>query len=171
LKGIDVDFAFRPTDALTVRGGFELMSGHYTDFHNAPFNDPTLGPSGVPLGGNTQRTGNAIGFDTVRTPKGTATASAGYRVPVGTGNLNFAVSYYYNSGFAWDPDNRLRQPSYDVLNASVDWSALNNGWGVRLWGRNLTGQHYCVFETATTLLDSCAPASPRTYGITLSAHF
>jgi iron complex outermembrane receptor protein len=60
---------------------------------------------------------------------------------------------------------------YDVLNASVDWSALNNGWGVRLWGRNLTGQHYCVFETATTLLDSCAPASPRTYGITLSAHF
>jgi iron complex outermembrane receptor protein len=171
LKGIDVDFAFLPTDALTVRGGFELMSGHYTDFHNAPFNDPTLGPGGVPIGGNTQRTGNATGFDTVRTPKGTATASADYRVPVGTGNLNFVVSYYYNSGFAWDPDNRLRQPSYDVVNASVDWSALNNSWGVRLWGRNLTDQHYCVFETATTLLDSCAPASPRTYGITLSAHF
>jgi iron complex outermembrane receptor protein len=171
MKGIDVDFAFLPTNALTVRGGFELMSGHYTDFHNAPFNDPTFGPSGVPIGGNTQRTGNATGFDTVRTPKGTATASAGYRVPVGTGKLNFVVSYYYTSGFAWDPDNRLRQPSYDVVNASVDWSALNNAWGVRLWGRNLTGQHYCVFETATTLLDSCAPASPRTYGITLSAHF
>jgi iron complex outermembrane receptor protein len=171
MKGIDVDFAFRPTDAFTVRGGFELMNGHYTDFHNAPFNDPTLGPSGVPLGGNTQRTGNATGFDTVRTPKGTATASAGYRVPVRTGNLNFVVSDYYNSGFAWDPDNRLRQPSYDVLNASVDWSALNNAWAVRLWGSNLTDQRYCVFETATTLLDSCAPASPRTYGITLSAHF
>ena len=171
MKGIDVDFAFLPTDALTVRGGFELMSGHYTDFYNAPFNEPTVGPNGVPIGGNTQRSGNATGFDTVRTPKGTATASAGYRVPVRTGNLNFVVSDYYNSGFAWDPDNRLRQPSYDVVNASVDWSALNNSWGVRLWGRNLTGQHYCVFETATTLLDSCAPASPRTYGITLSAHF
>jgi len=171
MKGIDVDFAFLPTDALTVRGGFELMNGHYTDFYNAPFNEPTVGPNGVPIGGNTQRSGNATGFDTVRTPKGTATASAGYRVPVGTGNLNFAVSYYYNSGFAWDPDNRLRQPSYDVVNASVEWSALKNGWGVRLWGMNLTGEHYCVFETATTLLDSCAPASPRTYGITLSAHF
>jgi iron complex outermembrane recepter protein len=105
----------------------------------------------------------------VRTPKGTATASADYRVPVGTRNLNFVVSYYYNSGFAWDPDNRLRQPSYDVVNTSVDWNA-RNAWSARLWGRNLTGQHYCVFETATTLLDSCAPASPRTYGITLSAH-
>ncbi|MGD0493856.1 MAG: TonB-dependent receptor [Steroidobacteraceae bacterium] len=171
MKGIDVDFAFLPTDVLTVRGGFELMNGHYTDFRNAPFNDPTVGPSGVPIGGNTQRSGNATGFDTVRTPKGTATASADYRVPMGTGNLNFAVSYYYNSGFAWDPDNRLRQPSYDVVNASVEWSALKNGWGIRLWGRNLTGEYYCVFETATTLLDSCAPASPRTYGITLSAHF
>jgi iron complex outermembrane receptor protein len=48
MKGIDVDFAFLPTDALTVRGGLELMSGHYTDFHNAPFNDPTVGPSGPP---------------------------------------------------------------------------------------------------------------------------
>jgi hypothetical protein len=87
-------------------------------------------------------------------------------VPVGTGDLNFVVSDYHNSGFAWDPDNRLRRPSYDVLNASVDWSAPNNAWAVRLWGSNLTGQRYCVFETATTLLDSCAPASPRTYGIT-----
>jgi iron complex outermembrane recepter protein len=171
LKGIDIDFAFLPADTVTVRGGFELMSGHYTDFHNAPFNDPTFGPSGVHIGGNTQRTGNATGFDTVRTPKGTTTASASYRVPAGTGNLNFVASYYYNSGFAWDPDNRLRQPSYDVVNTSVDWSALNKAWGVRVWGRNLTGRHYCVFETATTLLDSCAPASPRTYGITLSARF
>jgi iron complex outermembrane receptor protein len=170
MKGIDVDFAILPTDALTVQGGFELMSGHYTNFHNAPFNDPTFGPGGVPIGGSTQRTGDATGFDTVRTPKSTATASADYRVPVGTGNLNFVVSYYYNSGFAWDPDNRLRQPSYDVVNTSVDWNARNNAWSARLWGRNLRGQHYCVFETATTLLDSCAPASPRTYGITLSTH-
>jgi iron complex outermembrane recepter protein len=170
MEGIDVDFAFLPIDALTVRGGFELMNGRYTDFHNAPFNNPTRGPTGVPIGGNTQSVGNATGFDTVRTPKGTASASADYRVPMPTGNLDFIVSYYYNSGFAWDPDNRVRQPSYDVVNASVDWNALNNAWGVRLWVRNLASGHYCMYGTATTLLDSCAPAPPRTYGITLSAH-
>jgi iron complex outermembrane receptor protein len=74
-------------------------------------------------------------------------------------------------GFAWDSDNRLRQSSYDVLNASVEWSAPKNAWGIRLWGRNLTGTHYCACESATTLIDSCAPAPPRTYGMTLSANF
>jgi iron complex outermembrane recepter protein len=171
MKGIDVDFAFLPVDTFTVRGGFEVMSGHYTNFRNAPFYSPTLGPNGEPAGGNTQRVGNATGFDTVRTPKETATVSAVYRVSVPRGSLNFVLSDYYNSGFAWDPDNRLRQSSYDVLNAAVEWSAPRNAWGILLWGRNLTGTQYCAFETATTLNDSCAPAPPRTYGMTLSANF
>jgi iron complex outermembrane recepter protein len=70
---------------------------------------PTLGANGEPVGGNAQSVGNATGFDTVRTPKETATVSAVYRVPVLSGSLNFVLSDYYNSGFAWDPDNRLRQ--------------------------------------------------------------
>jgi hypothetical protein len=41
MKGIDVDFAFLPIDTLTVRGGFEIMSSHYTNFRNAPFFRPT----------------------------------------------------------------------------------------------------------------------------------
>jgi iron complex outermembrane recepter protein len=132
MNGIDVDFAFLPVDTLSVRGGFEIMSGHYTNFKNAPFYSPTLGANGEPVGGNTQSEGNASGFDTVRTPKETATSSAAYRVPVPSGNLNFVLSNYYNSGFAHDPDNRLRQSSYDVLNASVEWNAPKNAWGVRL---------------------------------------
>lgn len=171
MKGMDVDFAFLPIDSFTVRGGFELMNGRYTDFRNAPFLSPTLSPSGSPVGGNTQSVGDATGFDTVRTPKGTANISSTYRWPVSRGNLKSVLSYYHNSGFAWDPDNRLRQSSYDVLNASIDWSAASNAWGVRIWGNNLTDTRYCVYETEQTLLDSCAPAPPRTYGVTLSAHY
>jgi iron complex outermembrane receptor protein len=89
MKGIDVDFAFLPIDSVTVRGGFEMMSGHYTNFRNAPFYSPTLGPSGAPVGGNTQSVGDATGFDTVRTPKGTATVSVAYRVPAPRGSLSF----------------------------------------------------------------------------------
>jgi iron complex outermembrane recepter protein len=171
MKGVDVDFAFLPVDSFTVRGGFELMNGRYTDFRNAPFLTPTVSLIGSAVGGNTQSIGDATGFDTVRTPKGMANISGTYRWPVSRGNFNSVLSYYYNSGFAWDPDNRLRQSSYDVLNASVDWSAASNAWGVRLWGRNLTGTRYCVYETEQTLLDSCSPAPPRTYGVTLSAHY
>jgi iron complex outermembrane receptor protein len=171
MKGIDVDFAFLPIDAVTVRGGFEMMTGHYTNFKNAPFYRPTLGPSGAPVGGNTQSVGDATSFDTVRTPKDTATVSVAYRVPAPRGTLSFVVSDYYNSGFSWDPDDRLRQSSFELVNASVDWNAPKNGWSVRLWGSNLTGTHYCVYATGQTLLNSCAPASPRTYGITLGAHY
>jgi iron complex outermembrane receptor protein len=171
MKGMDVDFAFLPVDSFTVRGGFELMNGRYTDFRNAPFLSPTLSPSGSPVGGNTQSVGDATGFDTVRTPKGTANISGTYRWPVSRGNLKSVLSYYHNSGFAWDPDNRLRQSSYDVLNASIDWSAASNAWGVRIWGNNLTDTRYCVYETEQTLLDSCAAAPPRTYGVTLNAHY
>ena len=171
MKGMDVDFTFLPINALTFRGGLEWMRGYYTNFKNAPFLSPTLGPNGMPVGGNTQTVGDATDFDTVRTPKATADVSADYRVSVPDGNLDFVISNYYSSGFAWDPDNRLRQPSYDVFNASADWESANNSWGVRLWGRNLTGREYCAYETASALADSCSPGPPRTYGITLSAHF
>jgi iron complex outermembrane receptor protein len=107
----------------------------------------------------------------VRTPRETATVSVAYRMPVAGGNLNLVVSDYFNSGFAWDPDSRPRQSSYDVANASVDWNAPKNSWDARLWGRHLTGSRYCAYATATTLIDSCAPAPPRTYGLTIGAHF
>ena len=170
MKGIDVDFAVLPIDAVILRGGFEIMSGHYSKFQNAPFYNPTLGPNGEPIGGDTSGEGNASGHDTVRTPKETVTASVTFRLPAPTGNLNLVVSDYYNSGFAWDPDNRLRQSSYDVVNASIDWSSPNSTWGIRLWGRNLAGAQYCSFEAAMALLDACSPAPPRTYGISLDAH-
>lgn len=165
MKGLDVDFAWVLSEALTVRGGFELMNSHYTSFQDAPFFSPIVGANGQPLGGNTQSAGDASDLDTVRTPKRTAMIAADYRLAVPGGDLLFSASYYYNSGFAWDPDNRLRQPSYDVLNVSAGWSAPHERWGVRLWARNLTGTEYCVFAAARTLLDSCSPAAPRTYGV------
>jgi iron complex outermembrane recepter protein len=115
--------------------------------------------------------GSATGFDTVRAPKETANICTAYRVQVPSGSLNFVVSDYYNSGFAWDPDNRLRQLSYAVANASVEWLAPKNAWGVRLRGKNLFGAQYCRFGTAGTLNDTCSPAPSRTYGMTLSANF
>jgi iron complex outermembrane receptor protein len=92
-------------------------------------------------------------------------------VPTQNGDFDFNASYYYNDGFYWDPDNRLREPSYSLVNASIGWTAPNQNWGVRFWGRNLGKAEYCVFSTATTLIDSCSPGSPRTFGVTVSAHY
>jgi hypothetical protein len=67
------------------------------------------------------------------------------------------------------PTTLLRR--HRVANASVEWLAPKNAWGVRLWGKNPFGAQYCRFETAGTLNDTCSPAPSRTYGMTLSANF
>jgi len=171
MKGLDIDAEYVPVDSLTLRAGAELLEGHYTNFHNAPFNDPALDAAGRAIGGNTTSSGNATGFDTVRSPKITANLSADYRIPIRSGKLDFAGVYYYNSGFAWDPDNRLRQAHYHLLNASAAWSSSSDALGVRLWVRNLTGARICSFEEAISLADICSPEAPRTYGVTLITRF
>ena len=170
MKGLDAELTWMPTQSLTVRGGFSLVDSHYTDFHDAPFFSPIVGPGGQPAGGNRQSVGDATGFDTVRAPD-QGTLGANYQVPVAGGTLQFSASYSYNSGFAWDPDNRLWQSAYDVVSFSTEWRPANNSWSVRLWGRNLGGAEYCAYSASRTLLDSCSPAPPRTYGITFDARF
>jgi iron complex outermembrane receptor protein len=171
MRGLDVDFAWKPAPTLSLRGGFEWMRGHYTDFQDAPFLSPALGAGGQAAGGNIQSVGDASGLDTVRTPRLTATIGADYRVAASNGEMNFALSYSFNNGFAWDPDNRLREPSYDVVSASAAWSPPSGAWSVQVWGRNLTGTQYCLYAAARTLLDSCSPAPPRMYGVTFSMHY
>jgi iron complex outermembrane receptor protein len=171
MKGVDVDFVFAPTRFFTLQGGAEWLHGRYTDFKNAPFNIPNLGPTGQPIGGNTQSAGDATGFDTVRSPEATANLSGDYRVPLSAGSLDFVVSYSYNSGFAWDPDNRVREPAYSLVNASAGWSSPTDRFGLRLWGTNLTDHQYCSYAEATTLLDFCSPNPPRMYGVSVSLHF
>ncbi len=171
IKGLDADATIAVSEALTLRGGVGLARGRYTDFYDAPFFFPALDLSGRPVGGNRQVIGDASDLHTVRTPEQTANLGVDYRAAALGGDVNFAVNYYYNGGFAWDPDNRLQQSSYQVANASIEWTAPGNAWSVRLWSRNLTNAHFCAYAAARPFLDSCSPAPPRTYGVTFSARY
>ncbi len=37
------------------------------------------------------------------------------------GPLALTATYSYNSGFYYEPDNRLHQGAYGLLNASIAW--------------------------------------------------
>lgn len=167
MKGLDLDIQYIPLAALTLSGGIEVLQGRYTNFHDAPFNNPAFDAAGRAIGDNVPSSGNATGFDTVRSPKLTANVGARYQAPIASGKADLSVTYYYNSGFAWDPDNRLRQARYNLLSASAGWSSSNDGFGARLWGKNLTGAQTCSFAEAISLGDVCSPNAPRTYGVTL----
>jgi iron complex outermembrane receptor protein len=168
MKGLDIDAEYVPLESLTLRAGIETLNGHYTSFHNAPFNNPALAPAGRPSGGNVTSSGEATGFDTVRSPKLTANVGADYRILIAVGRLDLSMTFYYNDGFAWDPDNRLRQAHYNLLSASASWSSPRDVFGVRLWAKNLTGAQTCSFAAAISLGDICSPSAPRTYGVALT---
>jgi iron complex outermembrane recepter protein len=127
--------------------------------------------TGLPLGANILTSINATGNTTVHTPKATAYLAGDYTVPFATGKLELNANLSYNSGYFWDPDNRLEQPSYTLLGAFVKWVPSQQPWDLRLWGSNLTNKEYYSYESAFSLGDVASPAAPRTYGITATYHF
>ena len=85
-------------------------------------------------------------------------------------SLNFS-NLYYNSGFPWEPNGRLREDSYFLLNAQVELAAPDDRWTVTLFGRNLTDKRYFSAVQIATDGDKGATADPITYGIALGARF
>lgn len=171
MRGLDVELEYAPSSSFTVRAALALLHGRYTDFPNAPFNIPTRDSSGQLIGGNTVISGDATGFQTVRSPTRTGTLNARYRLHTSAGDVGLSVGYYHNSGFAWDPDNRLRQPAYGLLSASVDWTLPNEAVTVRVAGSNLNDAEVCLYSTATAPGDLCSPRAPRALSIDVSARF
>ncbi|SCW35156.1 iron complex outermembrane recepter protein [Sphingobium faniae] len=164
IKGIDLDMQFAPMDGLLLSATAGYMKGEYLDFKNAQFfpSSPVLGPPSK---------FDASGYDTIRTPKYTASLNASYEFATSVGHFELSSTLTYNDGYAISVDNGFQQPSYTLLNTSVGWKSPRNVWGVRVWARNITDEYYYASANKGGSGESFVPAPPRTYGITLSARF
>ena len=114
----------------------------------------------------------ANGHQTPQAPRLTLSAGLDYAVDTPIGRAFFAVDYYYNDGFYWEPDNFLRQKSYGLLSARVKLQPTDH-LSVSLWGKNLTDEHY-VSQAVSQEGPAGYPylaAPPRTYGVTLDLQF
>src|SRR3546814_13606882 len=89
------------------------------DFPNAP-NTIRL-PNGTIVRG--PDTYNAKGNDLPNAPKLTANLSATYVIPSSIGDISFTGNVYYNDGRFAEVDNRLRDGSYTLVDASVGWKS------------------------------------------------
>jgi iron complex outermembrane receptor protein len=177
IDGFEYGIVALPLPRLTVTSGFSYIHGFYSSFPKAPFDNPNPVPPACVFGvtpvcgGNTTVTADATGHETVRTPKITVDVGLSYKVPTATGDWDANLLYYFNDGFAEEPDNRLRQPSYNIVNASLGYALAGGKWDVHLWTKNLFDAHYYTSLFSNTFGDMESPAPPRTYGITLGAHF
>jgi iron complex outermembrane receptor protein len=164
IKGFDVDFQAAVTRNLTLSGGFAVLDTKYDDYRTA-----VLFPASRLEGPPTRF--DASGNETVHAPDFTGTFSAEYVVASAIGEIKLSATYYYNDGFWYAADNRFKQDSYDLINASAKWTSLSGTYSVQVWGRNLGDTYYYSGGVPTGFGDLITPAPPRTYGITLSARF
>ena len=163
--GFELEAEARPVDNLSLRASVTWLDGKYLSYPGASFyNRNGTRTTGAAVG-------DASGLDTIYTPPVTGSVSADYSVPVGNGEIALNTSWVYNDGFYFDPQNAVKQPSYNLINASIGYQPSSGAWGVRLWGKNLAQNHYYTAIIPQTYGDTATPASPRTYGVSFNVQF
>ena len=166
MRGADVDFE-AALGNLTLSGGFEYLDAKFKSFKVAPCTVPRPAPEG----GNVTVNCDLSGASMPRAPKFTGNLNATYRVDLNdSGELSFSVNDAYNSGFAWDPDGRLRQKPYHLLSGSITWRSADERLTARVWGRNLLNEKIMA-NVITGGSDLYSPDLPFTAGVTLGVEF
>ncbi len=165
LYGVDLDVTLAATDRLTITTGVERLYSKFTSFPDADYTTPAMG------GGTNFGTFDATGRRLPFSPDWTVDVSLDYVIPTSVGKFLINGTYGYNSGWFAEPDNRLRQDSYNLVNASLAWHSLADDYRVRLWGKNLSNTAYLVALASQSNGDFAQYAPPRTYGIELEKRF
>lgn len=167
VKGAEAEIQWAPTEGLVLNGGLQYIDGEYTDFPLTPVT--TLNPV-FPFGVITTPTATK-GLPLIRTPKFSANLTADYTLDVGGGDeLGFNVAYQYSGSYAFEPDGRLRQKAYSLVNGSVRYK-LDDAVTLRLWGRNIFDKKYYSQVTSTFLGDLQNVAFGRQYGFSIGYEF
>jgi iron complex outermembrane recepter protein len=171
LYGLDLDLQAKPTDALTVSGGFELLKDYFTSYPDAIFNVPqSLAQGGGTIGVVESAKGNKLPY----APDATANISVDYRIPLPMGTLGLNVSDYYSTGFRTTADNFIGQRAYDVLNSQIEWALPDRHTSFAVWGKNLTDKIYATQVRANNNpggFQVQTLAAPRTYGVSVRYAF
>ena len=167
VKGAEAEFQWAPIDGLLINGGMQYIDGKYTDFPLTPVT--TLNPT-FPYGVVTTPTATS-GLQLIRAPKFSGNVAVDYEIPVGaTDKAGINVSYQYSGSYPFEPDGRLRQKPYSLVNASVRYK-LDDAMTLRVWSRNLFDEKYYVQKTSTFLGDLQNVAFGRQYGFSIGYEF
>lgn len=189
IYGADFDFRAELGAGLSLNGSGALMHHRYGNFPVAtvsflsrPAGAPTyagytpgLGNYVFPTCSDPAHTGkfycSATGNKLVNTPDFTFNLGINHEADVAGGKLSTSVNWAYSSGFYWAVDNRLKQEAFSLFNAQMIWSAPDDRYNLRVWGRNLGNKKYFATVNENGSGDIGAPAAGRTYGVSLGFHF
>ena len=169
-KGVDVDLSVPLNRNLRFTVGAEYLDAKYNDFPNAAVFNIVNGVLDTVGTGDTT-SADATGNRAVRAPKLTLTGSIDLRVPAEFGNVDFSITGYHNSGFYFDPGNRVRQPSFQLVNTSIRFSLPDNRVGISFFVNNLTKETVIQGINQTPYGVFGQYNDPRIFGTTISVQF
>lgn len=166
IKGVEGDITARLFDGFTVRISASYLDAKYDRFPNA-----SSLVRRADRAGNTAVIIDASGNDLARAPEFTGNIGGEYRFDALGGTITIGANAYYNSGFAWSVDDRLRQGAYGLVNGQVMWSSPDDRLTLTAWGRNLTNSEPLLTLSSSVLGDQAAYTRPITYGLRAGVRF
>ena len=141
IYGMELDATWLVTEGLTLTSGLSLSDSEYTEYPDGTVNIPTG------FGGNYQVVADLSGNEVIRTPELTFNFGVSQRWNLDAGALVASANYYYNDGFYWEPENRLEQDAYEIVNAELSWYSPNENWRTKLFAKNVF--HRKLFRSET----------------------
>lgn len=171
IKGLDVDFIIAPVRGLRLNGGIEYLDAKFTRFPGG--NCTSARPiAGAVLGGIAAVVCDLSGRRPASTPKWSYSLGISYTIESAIGSFELVANDGYKSSYYWEPDNRLKQDAYHLINASITWTAPQSRYSIQLFAKNLANTYYFASGSeGTGGNDVYTPAPPRTYGVTARYKF
>jgi iron complex outermembrane receptor protein len=165
IDGAEVDLSWLVTDNFSVTAAGSYVDAKYTKFPEGTCTEP------IPTGGNIVTTCDVKGNRVLRTPEWTFTVMPSYRFNTPIGQFDANVTYNYNDGFFWHPENRLKEDPYHIVNADLTWSRPDSPFSITLYGRNLLDERYSLYTETGPLANQYSAAAPLTWGAEFRVQF
>ena len=176
IKGVELDSALKPVDALELDLGYSYQQARYGSGSVIP-QPQTPGPVGPSNPINYQGGLNLSGLDFPGVPQHNLTLGATLQalfIPSSFANTTLSANYAYRSrtvGVA--ALGVYKTPSFGVANARLTFENLfGSHFSLAFWGSNLTDRQFalaCSDNRGSIGYATCKWGEPRTFGATISA--
>ena len=161
--GLELSLAGRPRPGLDLYLNLALTEAKFEDFKDFPAN-----LTGISIGVPTDVSGNRLPYSS----RFDIALGGQWIHPIESGLRLFGrVDFRYRSGFTFDPLNSLDETGYELLNARL--GLMGEGWGLTLWGKNLTDATYRMTALGGVFPDGdlAIAGEERSFGIEARVRF
>ncbi|HEB98606.1 MAG TPA: TonB-dependent receptor [Thiotrichales bacterium] len=158
ILGLDLNGRYQASPRLGLSLDLTLMDARFVDFVSIDPNNPGRDPD---------RSGKRL----PQAPRLSLNAGTEYQWSTNPGRFRLRAHYLYQSDVYFNiyQDEHVRQKSYGLFNASLEFSSRHSGWYAILYGRNLTDRLYrqtvIRADPLTGIKHFWGP--PRTLGLTV----